>query len=280
MQESIVYVNGEFLPASQAKVSIFDRGFLMSDGIYEVSAVVNGQLIDNEGHLARLERSLKEIRLDFSMSREELIGLQEEIIKRNQMVNGGVYIQITRGVGKRDFVIAKDLTPTIIMFPQFHNALDFHDGKPLRVVTVEDIRWARRDIKTTQLLAQSLAKTAAIEAGFDDAWFVDAQGYITEGSSNNVYIVKNGVIYTRYADHSILGGITRKTLIEVMGALGIECLQEKFTPEDVKNADEAFMTSASMWVIPVVAIDGHIIGSGQMGAITQALQKGYQNKVL
>src|SRR5690606_994525 len=194
----ICYVNGAFVPEADAKVSIFDRAFLFGDGVYEVSTVLDGRLVDNAAHLGRLRRSLRELSMTIPWSDQEIVAIQKELIARNQLQEGVVYLQITRGAADRNFTFPKDATPTLVMFTQGQNAVNAPAAiNGMRVITRPDIRWDRCDIKTVQLLAACLAKQAAKEAGVDDAWFVD-NGYVTEGSSNNAYILdREGVIITR-----------------------------------------------------------------------------------
>lgn len=274
MNTPIAYVNGEYLNADEAKVSIYDRGFLMADAVYEVSAVIHGRMIDNEAHLERLFRSLGELNMPSPASREEITAIQKEIISRNQIDNGEVYLQITRGSGARDFLIHKDMKPTLVMFPLFFDPLNA-DNSGISVQTLADIRWLRRDIKTTQLLAQSLARTTAAANGFDDAWLVDSTGYVTEGSANNAYIIKDKRIFTRFANHDILNGITRRTMFKIIQEMGLSLIEQAFTVPEALTADEAFITSAGNWATPVINIDGHLIGDGKAGAITLELRQRY-----
>ncbi len=281
MAESIAYVNGEFVPESQAKVSVFDRGFLMADAVYEVCAVVAGKLLDNDAHLQRLARSLRELKMSLPVSFEQLRDIQQQLMDKNALQHGEIYLQVTRGAGARDFVIDKDMSPTLVLFVIRKNLLAEQAGdKGLKVLTQQDIRWLRRDIKTTQLLAQSLAKTAAIAAGFDDAWMVDGAGYVTEGSANNAYIVKGKEVITRPANHEILNGITRQTMFRVMTQLDLTLNERAFTPEEAYAADEAFITSAGYWAKSVVSIDGQAIGTGAPGPVACALREAYLQTVL
>ena len=280
-KERTVFVNGEFLPESEAKISIFDRGFLMGDAVYEVSAVIGGKMLDNEAHLQRLARSLGQLNMPMPMSPEEIVSIQEALIIDNKLDEGVIYLQVTRGsAADRDFVFDPNMRQNVVMFTQQKSLLaDAKVHKGLRVMTMHDIRWQRRDIKTTQLLAQSLAKMIALDAGYDDAWMVDDQGYITEGSSNNVWIIKGDRVFTRPLSYDILHGITRRTLIEVLGDNGLTLVERAFTPKEALCADEAFATSAGALIMPVVAIDGHDIGSGKPGRKTLALRDAYLERV-
>lgn len=272
----IAYVNGEFLPEQDAKISIFDRGFLFADGIYEVVPVVNNRLINRQAHRERLTRSLNEMRLQAPVSIDDIETIQDEIVKRNQIQEGKIYLQITRGPAERDFPFPANPQPTLIMFGRsgklFDNA-STRDG--IKVKLMPEARWARRDIKTVMLLPSSLAKQQVIEEGFDDAWFVE-DGYITEGTSNNAYIIKNNAIHTRPLSNEILPGCTRRTLLQLVKETGIELIEQAFTPEQAYQADEAFYTSASSTVTPVVQIDEHVIGDGKPGPLTRRLQEIYK----
>ena len=280
-RERTVFVNGEFLPESEAKISIFDRGFLMGDAVYEVSAVIDGKMLDNEAHLQRLARSLGQLNMPMPMSPEEIVSIQEALIIDNKLDEGVIYLQVTRGsAADRDFVFDPNMRQNVVMFTQQKSLLaDAKVHKGLRVMTMHDIRWQRRDIKTTQLLAQSLAKMIALDAGYDDAWMVDEQGYITEGSSNNVWIIKGDRVFTRPLDYDILHGITRRTLIEVLGDHGLTLVERAFTPKEALCADEAFATSAGALIMPVVAIDGHDIGNGKPGRKSLTLRDAYLERV-
>lgn len=271
-----VYVNGEYVAEEDAKVSIFDRAFLFADAVYEVSSVLGGKLIDNAAHLARLERSLREMKIDAPWSGAEITAIQKELIKRNTLTEGVVYLQISRGAADRDFNFPKEPKPTLVMFTQAKN-LEHNPSatKGLTVVTLPDIRWHRRDIKTVQLLAASLAKQAAKEMGADDAWLVE-DGYVTEGTSNNAFIVTDdGTIVTRQLSNDLLHGITRKAVMKVAEEAGLKLVERAFTPEEVYEAREAFSTSASNFVTPVIKIDGHILGNGVPGPVAQKLRELY-----
>jgi D-alanine transaminase len=272
----IVYVNGEYLPEEEAKISVFDRGFLMGDGVYEVSSVLDGKLIDNAAHIARLERSLSELKMDWPCTKEELVAVQREIIRRNRVTEGAVYWQITRGAADRDFVFPKGVKPSLVMFSQSKNIVDVPAAKTgISVITVPDIRWHRRDIKTVQLLASSMAKMAAIDAGANDAWQVE-NGFVTEGSSNNAFIVtQDGTLITRNLSNDILHGITRRVILDLAEKEKLTVDIRPFTPQEAYEAREAFITSASSFVMPVVKIDDHKIGAGVPGPIALNLRKMY-----
>jgi D-alanine transaminase len=272
----IVYVNGEFVPEADAKVSVFDRGFMFADGVYEVSSVLRGKLIENNGHMVRLRRSLSELEMPSPATDEEIEAIQKELIKRNNLDEGLVYLQVTRGAADRDFAYPKGVAPTLVMFTQAKNVL----GNPISetgisVITVEDIRWGRRDIKTVGLLAPCMAKMQAKAAGADDAWMVE-DGCITEGSSNNAYIVTdNGTIVTRQIGHEILNGITRRAVLALAEKHSYKVEERLFTVEECYNAAEAFVTSATLFVQPVVKIDDKQIGDGRPGLVAQQLRELY-----
>ena len=270
----MIYINGEYVAEKDAVVSIFDRGFLMADAVYEVTAVLNGKMVGFDGHWARLQRSLEELQLACPLSRAELLAIHRELITRNNLTHGGVYVQITRGnPGDRDYIIT-DMTPTIVLFTQDSpDPINDSDAdKGWRVMTAPDLRWRRRDIKSVQLLYPSLVKTEAVRQGFDDAWLIE-DGAITEGTSNNAYIIKDGVIITRALSHDILHGVTRANLLAYAEARQMKVEIRPFTLTEAKNADEAFVTSASAYVMPVVSIDGHAIGDGKPGSHALNLRK-------
>ncbi|MER5171989.1 MULTISPECIES: D-amino-acid transaminase [Thioclava] len=275
----IVYLNGEYIPEEEAKVSIFDRGFVMGDAVYEVTAVIGGKLWDFEGHVKRLARSLNELEMQNPLSREELLEIHRELIARNpEFIDGGIYLQISRGnAGDRDFAFPPaDVKPTVVLYTQAKNGLldDPKAKKGIKVISVPDLRWHRRDIKTVQLLYPSLAKMAAKKAHVDDAWFVE-DGFVTEGSSNNVYIVKNGKIITRPLSNDILHGITRAALLRYASEAQMTIEERPFTIEEAQAADEAFFTSASAFVTPVVEVDGKPVASGKPGPVAVRLREIY-----
>lgn len=275
----IVYVNGDYLPEDEAHVSIFDRGFLMADGVYEVTSVLGGKLVDFAGHAARLERSLRELDMASPVTMDELLAIHRELVARNGVEEGMVYLQITRGnPGDRDFAFPDPAkTPsTLVMFTQSKPGLSdspqARDG--IKVIAIEDIRWGRRDIKTVQLLYPSMGKMMAKKAGADDAWMVE-DGFVTEGTSNNAYIVKGGRIITRPLGHDILHGITRAAVLRLAQEAQMEIEERPFTIDEAKAADEAFYTSASAFVTPVVAIDGAMVGTGKPGPVARRLREIY-----
>jgi D-alanine transaminase len=256
-------------------VSVFDRGFLMGDAVYEVASVIGGKLIDNDAHLARLDRSLGELSIKWPLSKDDLVGHMEELVKRNDLDEGLVYLQVTRGVAPRDFSLP-DVEPTLVMFTMVKAILSSPAAETgIKVVTTPDIRWRRRDIKTTSLLAASMARQAALDAGADDAWLVE-DGHITEGSSNNAFIVTtDGVLVSPSLARGMLHGITRKAVLGLAEQEGLKIEERTFTPDEAYQAAEAFSTSASSVVMPVVQIDDHIMSNGAPGPIANKLRALY-----
>lgn len=272
----IVFVNGSLVPFEHATISIMDRGFLFADGIYEVSAVVASRLVDNEAHLARLDRSLREIRIANPYSFEEWVGLQQELISRNSLREGVVYIQVTRGVAEREFAFPKEGKPTVVMFTQAKNMVDSPLAKTgAAIITVPDLRWPRRDIKSVALLAQVLAKQAAAEAGVAEAWMIE-DGKVTEGGSSTAFIItRDGRIVTRPLSHAVLPGITRLSIMGLAEENDLAVEERPFTLEEALAAAEAFFTSASTFVMPVVSIDGRPVADGRPGRLTRRLRALY-----
>lgn len=270
-----VYVNGEYLPENEAKISVFDRGFLMADAVYEVTAVLDGKLCDFEGHRARLHRSLSALEITLPVSDDELLEIHRELVRRNEMTEGGVYLQVTRGEADRDFVWPENARPGMVLFTQARTISTSETAeRGIKVVSVEDQRWGRRDIKTVQLLFPSWAKMQARRQGGDDAWLVE-DGFVTEGSSNNAYIVRDGVIITRQLSNEILHGITRSSVLRLAEEAQMRIEERPFTIEEAQGAQEAFITSASQFVCPVVGIDGKPIGDGTPGPVAKRLREIY-----
>ena len=274
-----VYVNDQYLPEEDAKVSIFDRGFLMADGVYEVTSVLGGKLIDFDGHFVRLERSLGELGMASPISKEGLLAVHRELISKNGVNEGMIYLQITRGApDDRDFVFPdpKTTPQTIVLFTQNKPGLADSPAakKGLKVISIEDMRWGRRDIKTVQLLYPSMGKMMAKKVGADDAWMVQ-DGAVTEGTSNNVYIVKDGQIITRALSNDILHGITRSAVLRFAKEAQMEVVERNFSIQEAQQADEAFITSASMFVMPVVEIDQQTLGKGSPGPVATRLREIY-----
>ena len=275
--DPIAYVNGDFVPLSEAKVSVLDRGFLFADGIYEVSAVLDGKLIDNESHLARLERSVGEIKLSLPETVARIKEIQHELIARNAVKDGLVYIQVTRGADKgRDFAFPKGVKPTLMMFTSVKDIVNAASAKTgIGVITVPDIRWSRRDIKSVALLAQVLAKQAAAEAGCGEAWMIE-DGKVTEGGSSSAFILtKDDVLVTRENSSAILPGCTRKAVVRLAEERQLRVEERAFTIEEALKAKEAFITSASSFVQPVVKIDGETVADGKPGPMATRLREIY-----
>ncbi len=274
----IVYLNGEYIPEEEAKVSVFDRGFVMGDAVYEVTSVLDGKILEFEGHMNRLGRSLAELEMTCDLTRDEWIEIHRELVKRNDLDEGMIYLQVSRGnAGDRDFHYPPEGTPpTVVLYTQAKpNLADDPKAKQgIKVISLPDLRWHRRDIKTVQLLYPSMAKMAAEKAGKNDAWFVE-DGFVTEGSSNNVYIVKGNKIITRHLSHDILHGITRASLLKYAAEAQMEIEERPFTIEEAQAADEAFFTSASAFVMPVVEIDGESVGEGAVGPVAKRLREIY-----
>ncbi|MBE0552897.1 MAG: D-amino-acid transaminase [Rhodobacteraceae bacterium] len=274
----IVHVNGALLPEAEATVSVFDRGFLMADGVYEVTSVLGGKLIDFDGHCRRLARSLAELEMQNPHTDAEWLQIHREMVAQNGVVDGMVYLQVTRGnPGDRDFAFpGPETKPTVVLFTQSKPGLAENPQAAigLRVISVPDIRWGRRDIKTVQLLYPSMGKMMAKKAGVDDSWFVE-DGTVTEGTSNNAYIVKGNRIITRPLSSDILHGITRVAVLRFAAEAQMEVEERPFTIAEAQAADEAFITSASAFVMPVVEIDGQAVGTGKPGRVVPRLREIY-----
>jgi D-alanine transaminase len=275
--DRIAYVNGSFVPLADAKISILDRGFLFADGIYEVAAVLDGKLIDNASHLARLEHSVGEIALALPETLARIQEIQKELITRNRLVNGMVYLEVTRGADSgRDFVFPKGVKPTLVMFTSVKDIIDAPSAKSgIAVITVPDIRWARRDVKSVGLLAQVLAKQAAAEAGASEAWMIE-DGKVTEGGSSSAFILTpDDVLVTRQNSPAILPGCTRKAVVALAEEHQLRVEERPFTVQEALAAKEAFITSASLFVQPVVTIDGKSVGNGKPGPMATRLREIY-----
>ncbi len=278
-----VYINGDYVPEYAAKISIFDRGFLFADAVYEVMAVLNGRLLENAGHIARLERSCRELKLALPVTAAALEDIQNKLIAANQLREGAVYLQLSRGSsGDREFDFPPAaVEPTLVLFTQARPVIDNVKAQTgIRVVTLEDIRWRRRDIKTVGLLAPCLAKEYAHARGADDAFLVE-DGLVTEGSSSNAWIVtEQGRLVTRQLSTDILHGITRRSLLELAERHGIPFEERPFSVDEAYRAGEAFISSATSFIWPVVQIDGKPIGSGKPGPVTRALRDIYVDMAL
>ncbi|MFW6027376.1 MAG: D-amino-acid transaminase [bacterium] len=275
-----VYVNGRYVPYADAVVHVEDRGFQFADGIYEVYGVRQGRLLDEEGHTVRLARSLREMQMDAPVSPEAMRLICLETVRRNRVRDGLVYIQITRGVARREHAFPNPpVRPGLIVtaWPVDMAKARTRAARGMRVVTAPDIRWGRCDIKTVALVPNVLAMHAAQESGADDAWFVDRDGMVTEGTRANAWIVDaEGHLITRHTDAAILSGITRATLMKVAAERGLKVVERAFSADEAKAAREAFVTGAGSTVMPVVEIDGHVIANGVPGSIAMALWDAYE----
>jgi D-alanine transaminase len=279
-QGRIAYVDGRYLPHAGAAVHIEDRGLQFADAVYEVCSVNDGLLLDEVGHLDRLERSLRELSIPMPMGRGALMVVMREVMRRNRLKDGLIYLQVTRGAYRRDHAFPPFAKPSLIITARSIDpkVYDKRRAEGISVVTTKEIRWGRCDIKTTGLLANALAKTQARKSGAYEAWFVDAEGFVTEGSSTNAWIVtKNDVLVTRELTANILAGVTRKGVLAALSHHGINAIEERaFTVKEASDASEAFITSASGGVIPVVRIDGHAIGAGKPGPIAARIHLLYR----
>ena len=275
-----VYVNGKFVLKKEASISVFDRGFLFSDSVYEVTAVIEGKLVDWQEHFARLVRSLDHLNIVNNFNEEDFYKIQKKLINQNELKEGLCYIQITRGFGERDFNFGnKSFLPTVVMFTQEKSILNNPATKAgIKIITVPDDRWKRRDIKTTQLLAQSIAKSSAVQKGLDDSLLVQ-DGFINEGSSSNAFIIKDDHIYTPSLSSLILGGITRSSVIKFCQINNIEIKEQKINIDDLMNAQEVFLTSATGFVLPVIEVNGRHVGNGLVGDMVKKIQRIYIEQI-
>lgn len=276
----IVYLNGEYLADSEAKISVFDRGFIFGDGVYEVVPVFLGKLVDKQYFCERLNRSLAELSLSWPCSEEDYLRVMEELISRNGLEEGVVYSQVTRGVAEREFQFPADTPPTFMAFTTPMNLRNNPAAETgIKVVTTPDLRWKRRDIKSINLLGQCLAKQDAVSQGAKEGWMTE-DGFVTEGVSSSAYIVKDGRVITRQLSNSILPGIRRRTLLELAEQAGIEIEERPFTVEEALAADEAFISSATTMALGVVNIDDKQIGEGTPGPVTRHMRQLYTDRVL
>jgi len=277
----IAYVNGQYVPHADAAVHVEDRGYQFSDGVYEVVTVIEGRLIDEEPHLDRLWRSLNELRIEIPMSRSAFRVITREIIRRNRIKTGIVYMQVTRGVARRDHPFPKAAEPAVVMTAKpIKLPTDAQSEAGIKVITIEDIRWTRRDIKSVSLLPNILGKQQAKEAGAAEAWQVDQDGYVTEGTSTNAWIVtKDHRLVTRPATHDILNGITRLRILTLAEAQGLTFEERPFTVAEALDAKEAFISSSTNFCSPVTQIDDTVIGNGRAGELSMSLRKAYRDWV-
>jgi len=275
----IAYVNGRFVPKADAVVHIEDRGYQLADAVYEVWALFDGKLADPEGHFARLERSLSELSIDMPMSRKALTTVLRETVRRNRIREGLVYLQVSRGVAKRDHAFPTEpVAPAVVITVSRVDraATEARAAKGVAVVTTPENRWGRCDIKTVGLLPNALAKQKAREAGAVEAWFVDDLGLVTEGASSNAWIVDgDGVLRTRDTNANILRGVTRLSLIELAREAGLKVEERPFTPDEARAAKEAFISGAGSLVLPVIAVDGKPVGDGVVGPVAMRLRRLY-----
>ncbi len=276
----IVYVNGEYVGEADAKISIFDRGFIFGDGVYEVVPIINGKLVDKQYFLERLKRSLNEIQMDWPCSEQEYLEVMHELVSRNNLQEGIVYSQVTRGAADRNFTFPPDTPTSLVAFTSVMQLLENPAAiTGIAVATTADLRWKRRDIKSVNLLAQCLAKQDAVTKGAAEGWMVE-DGFVTEGVTSSAYIVSDGKVITRPLSNLILPGIRRRTLLEIAEHAGIEFEERPFTVAEALAADEAFISSATTIVMPVVSIDGQPIADGAPGPITQQLRTLYKARLL
>ena len=276
----IVYLNGEYLPADEAKVSIFDRGYIFGDGVYEVVPVFEGSVVDKAYFLERLDRSLSQIRLDWPCGKQAYLDVMSELVNRNNLHEGVVYSQVTRGVAERDFPFPTNAAPGFMAFSSHMDLLNNPAAtEGITVATTPDLRWKRRDIKSINLLGQCMAKQDAVSRGAKEGWMVE-DGYVTEGVSSSAYIVIGNKIVTRPLSNSILPGIRRRTLLELAERTGIQIEERLFTIEEALAADEAFISSATTMALGVIEIDGVQIGNGTPGPITMKMRALYTERVL
>ncbi|HXG78734.1 MAG TPA: D-amino-acid transaminase [Methyloceanibacter sp.] len=271
-----IYVNGSYLPEEEAKVSVFDRAFLFGDAVYEVTAVLDGRLVDFAPHFERLERSLKEIALTSPVGHAELRALHEELVRRNSVNEGIVYLQISRGNAERDFAYPENTVPTVVAFTQNRPLIaNPYAETGVKVVTIPDLRWKRRDIKSTSMLAQAMGKEEAKRKGAYEGWMVE-NGMVTEGTSSSAFIFDaQGVIRTQPLGHHILPGVTRRAILRLAALEGVSLEERPFSVAEALSAREAFLTAASAFVLPVVEIDGVGIGGGRPGPLARKFRELY-----
>jgi D-alanine transaminase len=273
------YANGSYVPHDYASVHIEDRGFQFADGVYEVIACIDKELADERGHLDRLERSLHEIGMPMPIKRKTLQFIMRELLRKNRLSNANIYIQITRGVVRRDFAFPAEEIPQSIILTAWPMSFN-QEIKGIHVITTPDLRWKRRDIKSVALLPQVLAKQKAYNQGCTEAWMIDDSGYITEGSSSNAWIIDDkGKLITRGLNNEILNGVTRTAIFEICHDLNIEIEERTFKVEEAYQASEAFCSSATALIKPVLSIDKHSIGNSKPGKITQEIYKRYRDYV-
>ncbi|NLK66681.1 MAG: D-amino-acid transaminase [Campylobacteraceae bacterium] len=278
--EQIVYLNGEFIKAKDAKVSVFDRGFIFGDGVYEVMPIINSKLVDKNECFERLRNSLKEIEINFAVNESELEQMAYSLIKKNGIIEGAIYIEITRGVAPRNFVFLENLEPTVMAFVYKTEILENPLAKNgIEIVSTDDIRWKRRDIKSISLLAQCMAKTKAHRAGAVECVMIE-DGFITEGASSSFFIIKDGVLITKSLSNSILPGIRRKNILKFASDIGLKIEERNLTLDEAFTANEVFMSAATWILLPVVKIDGKVINGGKIGKFSMKLRELYKEKLI
>ncbi|MEX0738924.1 MAG: D-amino-acid transaminase [Pseudohongiella sp.] len=275
-----VFLNGEYLPAENAAVSVFDRGFLFGDGVYEVIPVVMGKLVDEDYSVERLRRSLSAVEIAWPCSEADYLAMLRELVKRDAVTEGSVYVQITRGIAERDFAYPPHIKSTIMAYATPRKLLDNPAAENgVKVVSVPDLRWQRRDIKSLNLLGQCMAKQQAASRGAFEAWMLE-DGMVTEGASSSAFIIKDNTIITRALSNAILPGIRRRVILELAGQTDMTLVERSFSLEEAMAADEAFLSSATTLVLPVVSIDGKDIADGKPGPVTSKLRRLYIESLL
>jgi D-alanine transaminase len=278
MSERIIYLNGVYINECDAKLSVLDRGLLFADAVYEGFGILDGQIVDFIYHIQRLERSLSELSIPMTFSTDEIFHALMSLIEKNNTRSGFLYLHITRGVGERAFHYHDKYVPNIFAFTQGEKFVTDDPPPTIELLTYPDLRWARRDIKSTNLLAQVMAKQAANQSGAFEALMIDSDGYVTEAGSSSFFFIKDNVLYVRPVSHEILHGITRQTMLRVAEDRGISMVERTYSFDEVLEADEALITASSIYVLPVGKIDGNVIGDGKAGAFTLALREGYLAK--
>ncbi len=272
----IVYLNGEFLPADEAKISIFDRAVTFGDAVYEVAGVLDGRLVDFEHHMQRYANSLRQLAIESPLSDSEIRAAFRQLVERNDLDEGLVYLQVTRGEAERDFVWPDDITPNVFIFTQVKSSSENDAAeRGVALASAPDIRWARRDIKSVNLLGQVLAKRLAHDAGAYEALMIDNDGFVTECGSTSFFIVRDELVLTRPLNRDILPGVTRRAVVELCTRHGLRLVESRFALDDALDADEAFISGASSYVLPVVKIDDRIIGDGRPGKLTRRVREIY-----
>jgi len=278
----VTFVNGQYFDYVNSKTHIEDRGYQFGDGVYEVFSILNGSIVDYESHINRLFRSLSEINLKSPYKKKSYLFHIKNIIRKNYIINGQIYLQVTRGVAPRDFKFPKNVKGCITIIGKniSANSYDKTFNRGIKVKIVKDMRWKRVDIKSINLLAPVLAKEAASKYNCEEAWLIDEEGFITEGSSSTAWILKNNVLITTPLSNSILNGITRQSLIKGLKRNNLKLIEKKFNINDIKKSDEAYITSATQYVMPVIRVDNFRIGNGRVGKYAEIFRKAYMEAVI